>query len=150
MGMERNIKITAYVKVVCPKKQEERTMHAACCGRVQKTNFCQSCGMKILVRTYSIEVDAVNHGDIADEIKEALCFLGANEDPIPGDNFDIWHPNDAGVVDEEVKGHHAITEEMIADAKTSIARLYAEQISVLAKHYGTQPEVCFGMLVWSA
>lgn len=150
MGSEIHIRVTAYLKFVCPKKTEYGASPIACCGKSQEGKFCQSCGKKIEFRSYSVQVDAVDQIEIRDEIEEALCHLNDCSEALPDDGFDIWYPNDAGVIDEETPGHYQITEGMIAGQKTTIVRLYAEQIAVLAKHYGSQPEVCFGMLVWSA
>ena len=148
MGVESNIRVTAYLKFLCPKKPEQRLMHVACCGKVQKSRFCQHCGAEIQVRTYTVQVAAVCQSDMADEIKEVLCYLRDCSGAIPDDGCDIWYPNCAGAIDEETPGHYDITEEMITAEKTKIARLYAEQIDVLAKYYGSRPQVCFGLVVW--
>ena len=150
MGIEINIRVTAYLKFVCPKRTEYGMSPIACCGKRHDGKFCQSCGQKIELRSYSMQVDAVEQRAIQDEIKEALCHLTDCSEALPDDGSDIWYPNDAGVIDEETPGYYQITEVMIAEQKTKIVRLYSEQIAVLTKHYGSQPEVCFGMLVWSA
>lgn len=150
MGIEINIRVTAYLKFVCPKKTEYGASSIACCGKSQEGKFCQSCGKKIEFRSYSVQVDAVDQSEIRDEIEEALCHLSDCSEALPDDGCDVWYPNDAGVIDEETPGYYEITDRMIAAQKKKIVRLYAEQIAVLAKHYGAQPEVCFGMLVWSA
>jgi hypothetical protein len=94
-----------------------------------------------------VQVNAIDHYTVGQEIKEALCYLS---DDLGGldDDYDVWFPNDLGAVNDEKAGHHEITEEMITAEKTKIARLYAEQIDVLENHYGARPHVCFGLLVW--
>jgi len=147
MGVEREIRVTAYLKFPFPKKSEEQVMHIACCNKQQNAKFCQLCGSAIQTRTYTVQVNAIDHYTVAQEIKDALCYLS---DDLGGldDDYDVWFPNDVGAVNDEEAGHHEITEEMITAEKTKIVRLYADQIDVLAKHYGSRPHVCFGMLVW--
>lgn len=147
MSMNKQIRVTAYLKFLCPKKHIERAELQKCCGKKPSGKFCAVCGTAAKNISTMVTVDAVNQRDLTDEIDESLCYL---QDPagVPEDDFDIWYPNEAGVLDEDAVGHQAITGEMITDAKDTIEQSYSEDIATLTKHYGSAPEVCFGMLVW--
>lgn len=151
MSSDRHVKITAYLKVRCPKTTAPKTGPAPCCGKTPIGAFCSSCGAATQYPTVRVIVDAVSQYDIAESIGERLCYLHSNCE-MPEGEFDIWHPNGPGAISTDKVGYQAITCEMIEEAKSRFEASYGHDLAVILKAYGQtagdDAKICFGVLVW--
>lgn len=160
MSSHRYNYIGPYLKIERVMHTVADTTHPICCGASYRAaeKFCAHCGKALVLRTRQTQEAAVNTGDLADEINEALCdttSMGMELD----ETYDLWRPNggleqmDLPTTDDrDDRAACELDAGHIGAAKRCFREQFAEEIKTINQAYaavgGKPGKVVYGVLTY--
>lgn len=151
MGMSKKIYVGPYVRFPVKQKAKEVERAGKCCGQTLHSKYCGRCGLEVVPRRETIMEDVIDTHEAMEAIDEALYVPQDCSAEICPPGFHIWKPNGGNFgVDTDECCAAELTETAIRLLKSRIRDEYGEELRTLTLIYKAEPEILFGVLVWTS